>query len=393
MVFDLLGDGDVVGAIGIDTREDRMVVFKAKTVVIGTGRCARLYPSPTPGWMFNVENPPSNTGDGRAMAYRAGVELAELELPSRHSGPKYICHGGKGTWIGVLRDPQGKPVGPFITKPERKYGDPTVDIYTAIFEDYAKSGRGPVYMDCTDISDEDYEYMMHWLKHESNNTLIFQAEGIDVRKHPFEFHTYEMRLRGGIYFNEKGETSLKGLYAAGDVGFPTGVSGAATFGWIAGENAARYAEGLKSPEIERSTAQVKEKVDLVDKIRNREEGAEWKEFNVALQQIMYDYAGSVRSETLLRAGLSYLRRLRQRADSLMIAANQHELMHCLEVLDLLELGELLFIMADERKETRGRHVRPDYPFANPLIGNKLHIVKKVDGKPVTEWRDVGKYGA
>ena len=390
MVFNLLSDEGLIGAIGIDTREDRVVVFKAKTVVLGTGRCARLYPSPTPGWMFNTENIASNTGDGRAMAYRAGAELAELELPSRHSGPKYFCHGGKGTWVGVLRDPQGKPVGPFVTKPDRRYGDPTVDIYTTIFEDYAKSGRGPVYMDCTGISGEDYEYMMHWLNHESNNALIFKEEGIDVREHPFEFYTYEMRLRGGVYFNEKGETSIKGLYAAGDVGFPTGISGAAIFGWIAGENAAKYAKGAKSPEIEKAKAKIEETKSLVAKIRSREVGANWKEFNIALQQIMYDYADYVRSQTLLAAGLSYLEKLRERADTMMMAENQLELMHCLETLDLLDLGELLFIMANERKETRGRHTRSDYPFTNPLLGKKLHIVKRIDGKPVTEWREIGK---
>ena len=70
----------------------------------------------------------------------------------------------------------------------------------------------------------------------------------------------------------------------------------------------------------------------------------------------------------------------------MKAQNQHELMHCLETLDLLEVGELIFITARERKETRGRHVRPDYPFTNPLLSGKLLTVKKVDGKPVTEWR-------
>ena len=67
---------------------------------------------------------------------------------------------------------------------------------------------------------------------------------------------------------------------------------------------------------------------------------------------MYDYAGSVRSETLLKAGLSYLQKLKRKVQTTLMARNQHDLMHCLEVLNLIDLGELVFIAAKERKETR-----------------------------------------
>jgi succinate dehydrogenase/fumarate reductase flavoprotein subunit len=388
MVFDLLCNDGVIGAIGIDTREDKLVVFQAKSVVLGTGLCTRLYPGPTPGWMFNIAYAPSNTGDGRAMAYRAGAELANLELVMRWAGPKYLARCGKGTWVGVLRDPQGKPVGPFVTKPDRIYGDIAADVWQTLFEDYAKSGKGPVYMDCGGISNDDYEYMTHWMKNEGLASLLnhMEEEGIDIRKDPVEFMTYEMLLGGGVYYNERGETSLKGLYAAGDELFG-GISGAATFGCIAGENAAGYTKKAGALNIEKVRDKVEEKKALLGAIRGRETGASWQEVNVALQQIMYDHAGSVRSETLLEAGLSYLRRLKDKAPTMLMARNQHELIHCLEVLNLLELGELVFITADERKETRGRHVRPDYPFTNPLL-EKLLIIKEIDKKPITEWREI-----
>ncbi len=388
MVFDLLSDGGAIGAIGIGTREEKLIEFKAKSVVLGTGALARLYPSPVPGWMFNMSPVPNATGDGRAMAYRVGAELANIELPVRWAGPKYFARAGKGTWIGVLRDPQGKPVGPFVTKPERKYGDAASDIYTTMFEDYAKSGRGPIYMDCEGIPDEDFEYMMYWLRQEGNTALVnyLNEEAIDPRKKPIEFMTYEMRSRGGTYYNEKAETSVKGLYAAGDE-FGGSISRAATFGWIAGENAVKYAKEVKPPDVEKVKAKIEEKKSLFEEIRSREVGANWKEVNVALQQIMYDHAGSIRSETLLKAGLNYLRRLKEKTYATMVAGNQHELMRCLEVLNLLDVGEVTFIAVNERKETRGRHIRPDYPFTNPIL-EKLLIIKKVDGKPVSEWREI-----
>ena len=132
---------------------------------------------------------------------------------------------------------------------------------------------------------------------------------------------------------------------------------------------------------------MKEKASLFAALRNRENGAGWQEVNIALQQIMADYAGSPRSETLLTAGLSHLRRLKQKAPSLLMARNAHELMHCVEVLNLLDLGELLLIAAAERRETRDRHVRSDYPFTNPLL-DKWLVVRNTGGSPATEWREI-----
>jgi succinate dehydrogenase/fumarate reductase flavoprotein subunit len=391
MCFDLLRDEEgLIGAVGVDTWKDEVIKFQAKSVVLGTGSVMRLYPSSTPAWMFNTRLSPTCVGDGRAMAYRAGAELVSMEIPLVRCGPKYFARAGKATWAGVLRDPQGKPVGPFVTKPDNKYGDPVVDIYQDIFVDYKKSGKGPIYMDCDGLSDEELDYMLYWLRNEGNVPLLkyLEEEGIDIRKNPIEFWTYEPELfpRGGVYYNEDAETSLRGLYAAGDELFG-GISGAAVFGWIAGENAAKGAKETEPPKIERANLQIEERRGLFEKIRNREVGPNWKEANIALQQIMLDYAGQVRSKTLLEAGWDALRGLKEKGYSNMVGRNPHELMRSLEVLNLIELGELVFITANERKETRGKHIRPDYPFTNPLL-EKLLIVKKVNGKPVTEWKEI-----
>ncbi len=110
-------------------------------------------------------------------------------------------------------------------------------------------------------------------------------------------------------------------------------------------------------------------------VRSRETGATWQEVNVALQQVMQDYAGSTRSENVLQAGLNHLRKLKQKAHDTIMAKNQHELMHCLEVLNLLDLGELVFAAALERKETRAtHHARADYPFATSSRSTALTSV-------------------
>ena len=289
----------------------------------------------------------------------------------------------------MVRDPADEPAGPFVTKPDRRYGDAIGDYYKSLFEDYMESGKGPVYMDCRGISEDDYEYMIWGLSNEGNTALINHLieEGIDIRKNAVEFMTYELSTRGGILFNERSETSIKGLYAAGDEYFGA-ISAAATFGWIAGENATGYAKNSKHADIDKMAVDINEKKELLDKIRNRKIGATWQEVNTALEQIMYDYAGLVRSESLLQAGLKHMMRLKVKAYNEIMAKNQHELMHCLEVLNLLEVGEAVFVAALERKETRGNYIRADYPFTNPQNDNKVLICNKVNGKPLVEWREI-----
>lgn len=392
MCFDLITDGEeVIGAVGINTREDEMVIFKAKSVILSTGSVMRLYPaSTTPAWMFNTRLSPTCVGDGRAMAYRAGAELVSMEIPVFRCGPVYFARAGKGTWAGVLRGPDGKPVGPFVTEPDNIYGDPVVDVYQDVFMEYKRSGRGPVYMDCKGLSDKEMAYMYHWLRNEGNVALLdhMEAEGIDPRDKPVEFRSYHYELfpRGGIYYDETGATSLKGLYAAGDEIFG-GISGAAVFGWIAGENASLRAKDIEMASIDRAKAKIEKMKAKMEAIRNRTVGATWKEANICLQQIMFDFTGEVRSETLLDAGLAALRRLKVKAHDSLIADNAHDLCRSLEVINLLDVGELIFITARERKETRGKHKRPDYPFTNPLMA-KMIVVKRVNGEPVLQWRSL-----
>ncbi|MDP6179897.1 MAG: FAD-binding protein, partial [Desulfatiglandales bacterium] len=128
MIFDLLGEKSIIGAIGIDTREDKLIEFEAKSVVLSTGTVARLYPGPTPALMFNATRPGTLTGDGRAMAYRVGAELFNAEMHEHHAGPKYFVRSGQATWVGVVKNPHGKPVGPFVTKPDKRYGDMIIEV-------------------------------------------------------------------------------------------------------------------------------------------------------------------------------------------------------------------------------------------------------------------------
>jgi len=387
-IFELLRDGDrVIGALGFDTWNERIIQFEAKSTMLATGLVSRLYPGLTPGWLINIPIFPFNTGDGRAMGLRAGAYLTGLEFAGRWAGPKYFSRAGKGTWIGVLREPSGKPVGPFITKPNKETGDIVADVYPALFADYAAAARGPVYMDLHGASKEDIEYMLHWLRHEGNTGLVnhLAQAGIDLTKNGIEFGTYEFGVRGGVWHTPDSATNLKGLYACGEeYAVLGGMAGAVTLGWMAGENMANHARGTEFAGLEGEKDRIEQETGRITAMLSRKAGASWQEANVALQNTMLDYGGGLRSEPLLAQGLSHLARVKEKAAETLMARNGHELGRCLEVLNLMEVGEAVITAARARQESRGPHKRYDYPYTNPLLDRSL-LVSKEAGKFAIKW--------
>ena len=109
---------------------------------------------------------------------------------------------------------------------------------------------------------------------------------------------------------------------------------------------------------------------------------------MALQQIMKDYAGVVvRSETLLKAGLKYFRDLKEKVlEPPWSPATPTPSCDAMEVLDLMECGEAIFLTALERKETSAQHRRSDFPFTNPLLADKFLTIRKEKGEAKVEWR-------
>jgi len=237
---------------------------------------------------------------------------------------------------------------------------------------------------------------MQWgLSNEGNVVLLqyMKEMGINPRKDRVEFTFYEPEPRGGLVINTKGETNVSGLFAAGDTvgNIKRGVSpGAFAIGWIAGESAAGHAAGQEFCDMKAVSPFIEAQRSLYQQILEREEGAIWKEASAASQDVMGYYAGEIRYETLLQAGLTHLRKIRERALSTLMAKNPHELMHCLEALNLMDVGEAVILCTLERKESRvtkwETFVRVDYPEEDAAM-NKLLILKMENGKPVFHLRE------
>ena len=321
-----------------------------------------------------------------------------MELPNRHAGTKYFARCGKATWAGVYRYPDGKALGPFVTKPDVMYGDMTSDIWSAAFTDVMRNGRGPSYLDCTELDEAGQEYMRKGMISEGLTSQLdyMDRAGIDTRRHAVEFMQYEPHLFSrGFDVTTNGETSVPGLFAAGDTvgNFRGGIAGAAVFGWSSGASAAQWAAGRRPTGLSDDLSDnrgVTRVEHLCSRFMENADGPDWKEANLLLQQIMSDYAAAapyrVRSETMLRAGLIYLARMRNEAGEHMRAACSHTLMRCMEVLDLADCGEIIMRGALERKESRALHQRADYTFTNPLLSDKFLQIWQENGRVHTAWR-------
>jgi succinate dehydrogenase/fumarate reductase flavoprotein subunit len=251
-------------------------------------------------------------------------------------------------------------------------------------------------MDCTRTSEDDLKYMEWGLSNEGNVATLdhIRNEGIDLKKHMVEFYQYEPFLIGrGVETDINGATIVPGLFAAGDENgnFRGDIAGSAVYGRIAGRNAAEHAKANDYAPKEDAADFIEAKASEYSALFDRPVGTSnpgWYEANVALQQIMTDYAGlEVRSEKFYTTGLTYLRRLRSKAEKTISCENSHEFMRCLETLDLMLVGELVMLCGMERKETRGKHIRVDHPYTNPLNNDKfMRITKKGTGH-IIEWRD------
>jgi len=98
-------DGEVIGAIGVGIKDERPVlkIFRAKCVVLTTGTANRLYPAPSPGWMFNTAFLPEQCGGGRAMAFRAGAKLVNMEFRIHMPGRNILPDAGKPPGLASIR--------------------------------------------------------------------------------------------------------------------------------------------------------------------------------------------------------------------------------------------------------------------------------------------------
>jgi len=393
MVVDLLtNNGAVVGATAINSRTGEFIVIKAKAVVMASGALSRIYNPETPlPWKYKYNYhwcPASISGDGWAMAYRAGAEIANMEMAGRGTRFRddkvmsYGNHGNEGleakglAWDGTEQIRGGGPrrrdssTGEGRARPRRTQPDPQYSSLEYLPDDYHKRIE-VCYVDERLVSFK-----------------IAEDRGFNPRTHWYETmdnRVNQLHFGPGIWTDGNFEGTLKGLYAIGDVIHGNGgCFAAATAGCLVGDSIHTSVNEAPEPVIDE--AQVESLKQAAMAPLSVKAGTEPTELEVAIRYICDRYVGVSRAEGRLNEGTRRLGSLKRVFLPKLQANNPHELMRALEVRNLIDLAELHMQACQERKETRHEHSRLDYPEPDPALEGMFSYQWLENGKMMFDFR-------
>ena len=356
MAVDLLvaeletGDTACTGALVLAEDGSGLSEVRAKTVMVATGGCGQVYGHTT--------NPAIATGDGQAMAYRAGAKIANMEFVQFH--PTALYPAGDRAFLiseavrgegAILRRRDGTP---FMDR-HHPLGSlaPRDIVALAIDRELKESGDDYVLLDCSTLSENEVR------SHFPNILAETGARGIDMLAESLPVVPAAHYSCGGILTDTLGRTSLSGLYAVGEVAC-TGVHGANR---LASNSllealvfAARAAERigpalgalprLRGSPVPRTVGLGGAVVDLAS---DRDE----------LRDLMWDLVGIVRSDERLELAAA---RLEELAAGIREKAAGAELTPgLLELRNLIQTGGLIVSSSQSRKESRGLNFNLDHP--------------------------------
>ena len=359
-------NGAIAGAMAVDSRTADFYVIRSKTVILATGAAGRLG-MPSSGYLFGTYENPTNAGDGYSLAYHAGAELSGIEcfqinpLIKDYNGPS--CAYVTGPFGGYTANANGDR---FI---ECDYwsGQMMMEFYKEL-----EGGNGPVFLKMDHLAEETIstiEEILHTNERPSRGRF-HEGRGLDYRTGMVEMHISEIGLcsghsGSGVWVNERAETTVPGLYAAGDLAcVPHNyMLGAFVYGKLAGESAAEYCAAHALPpvdsiQVEQERKRVWAPLAVVD-------GLPPSQVEYKLRRMVNDYLQPPKVTRKMEIGLRRFAEIHEDLSRLS-AADPHELMRALEIHAIRDCAEMAAQASLFRKESRWGlyHYRVDYPDKN-----------------------------
>ena len=387
MVVDLLtNNGSVVGATAVNTRTGEFMVIKARATVVATGLFARCYDPETPlFWKYKFRYhwcPATASGDGWGMSYRAGAELANMDITGWHFRARddlTISFGNFGLNDGIPAK--------YLTWKGEEFGFSNAGKYAEL----ENEGSTPLYHSLEHLPDDYHKRMeIAYVDERLVSFKVAEDRRFNPRTHYFELmpnKPHNFMTAAGISIDEDYKASLKGLYSIGDcaAGFHS-CGHAAVTGLLVGDNIESYVNTAEEPIVDEAQVESQKQTALAP--LSVKDGTEPMELECAIRYVCERYVGQFKSEGKLREGLRRLGSLRRVFLPKLMAKNPHYLMRCLEVRNIMDLAEVYINACLERKETRGNHIRLDYPDRDPLRDSMLTYQRLEKGKPVLDIRPV-----
>ncbi len=401
MIIDLLTrDGRICGALALDQRYGGLTVIHCKAAVVATGGWQS-------GWFLNSAST-DLTGDGQAAVFRAGGELADMEMvqamPSCLIWPpslrnSYLSYVLISSGLGQLRNSLGER---FMLKYDPRLAEAsTKEIVSVGTELEILAGRGSphggVHFTLEGTSEEDFQAGLEAIAIYAPGSAQFREGFPKFAREAFGGRVYEVGnlmhyMLGGIRINEEGEGSLPGLFAAGECSsglwgasrVSSAISEAVIQGRIAGRSAARYASSAVRLPLD--DGQVKSLVDRVRAPLRRHRGVAPFELKRLVQGLAGRYLGVVKDKPGLERAAEDLTEIEEKVvPTLAVSGTRSprvnaEWVEALQVTDLILVLKLAAISALRRTESRGAHYRLDHLQTDNDRWVRNIIVSQVDDK-------------
>jgi succinate dehydrogenase / fumarate reductase, flavoprotein subunit len=401
-VTDLMRDdaGRIAGAFGYFRDTGRFVLFEAPAVILATGGIGKTYKVTSNSWEY--------TGDGHALALRAGAKLLNMEFVQLHPTGMVWPPSVRGLLVtesvrgdgGVLRNSDGKrfmfnyvpdvfraqyaeteeEADRWYTDPDHNRRPPELlprDEVARSINSEVKAGRGSphggVFLDVsTRLPAEEILRRLPSMYHQFK-----ELADVDITKEPMEVGPTCHYVMGGVEVDPAtGEAAVPGLFAVGEVSGGmhgsnrlggNSLSDLLVFGRRAGLGAAEYVSGLSSRPVVPS-ASLAEATAVALEPLERAEGESPYAIHSELQTIMNDLVGLIRRESEMKTALVELDKLRAREANVSVPGGRayNPGWHvALDLRNMLIVAESVAQSALERQESRGGHTRDDYPAMSP----------------------------
>lgn len=386
----LVHDGILCGAAGFHIREGTFYVVQSKAVLLTTGGTNRIYQNPT-GLSFNCWMCPANTGDGEAMAFRAGARLANVEFLRMTVVPKGFSAPGLNALVGM----GGKLINGMGEEFMERYDPMGIKgarhkLAHAILTEL-KAHRGPVYVDCRHLDPDALRHLVATLSYDKDTLLdYFQQKGLDLSRDLMEVATSEGMQGGpnevcgsGIKIDQNCVTNVPGLFAAGNSADQCrSLHMAVTSGIHAGRASSAYAARMSRSGPLIPERQVKEIKERLFAPMQESRHLSWREFEDVLQRTLTEGMGPVRSEWGMKKAWQNLDLLDQWKDQVS-AKTYHDLCRSQEVYNMVTVARCMITAALHRKESRfGQcHYRLDFPETDDRnwLG-QVTVMKDAEGR-------------
>src|ERR1700730_9592084 len=359
----LLDQGRAIGVTSINIRTGEFVVVNAKAVILCCGAAGRLG-LPASGYLMGTYENPSNAGDGYAMAYHAGAELTNIEcfqinpLLKDYNGPS--CAYVSGPFGGYTVNAHGHR---FMLS-DYWSGQMMMEFYKEL-----TGPNGPVFLKMTHLDPEpvsEIEQILHTTERPSRGRF-HEGRGEKYGEQMVEMAISEIGIcsghsASGVWVNEQGETTVPGLYAAGDMAsVPHGyMLGAFTYGNICARSAIEYIGTVRDPIVDDGA--VSQERQRVLAPLERPAGIQPHLLEYKIRRHVNDYLQPPKSGNRLERGLAYFQRANEEVEQLG-AENPHELMRATECGFIRDCAEMAARASLYRTESRWGlyHYRQDFP--------------------------------